>query len=411
MSNRYEQVKLYNDFKLNSNSPVDILKGAIYIDKVTNKAVFQLKFVNTQESHIKAVYINVKGYNDLGEEIEHKKYEYLDLNVGKGEEFGTKQLKELSNNTIRNIDVELNTVVFLDNQQWRSKKSDVKVDKEELEEIKDEYVLKVADNKVRERLNSTYNNFQDYHQNIQKFKKLYKPTENDKYWSCICGAYNSKSNDICYNCNLDRATVFNEFSSIELQNGVETLKQNTKTIKILIVIIVVISVIVFGTIGMINDRQKKSEYMQLSKELTDTIIFSASDIEKFGHLKVLVWYAALHHINNTETNLYTKSGSSYYDYDFALSNVNSKNEYTVNKINNSKNEIVKKIEWLNDNKKYQKEWYNALNSLYNCYLDFYDIVMNNYNITKYNFDDYMNEFNKRDRVCASKYEEVKNIVD
>ena len=93
MSERYKQVKLYENFKFCPTSPIDILKGAIYIDNVTNKAIFQLKFINMQVKHIKAVYIQIKGSNDLGEEIENKEYTYLDLNVSKGQEFGTDDLK------------------------------------------------------------------------------------------------------------------------------------------------------------------------------------------------------------------------------------------------------------------------------------------------------------------------------
>ena len=82
MSERYKQVKLYENFKFYPTSPIDILKGDIYIDNMTSKAVFQLKFINMQDKHIKAIYIQIIGSNDLGEKIENQEYTYLDLNVG-----------------------------------------------------------------------------------------------------------------------------------------------------------------------------------------------------------------------------------------------------------------------------------------------------------------------------------------
>lgn len=212
MSDRYKQVKLYQNFKFYPTSPVDILKGAIYIDNITNNAVFQLKFINTQDKYIKSVYITVVGYDELGQELETKEYLYLDLNINKGQEFGTEQLKELSNNSIRNINVTVDKVIYVDNQIWENKNI-VGYDKTKLQCV-DDNMFFIASRKATE-------------QRLQ-LNSIYYPIQNDKYWTCMCGTYNSNGNNKCYKCNCDKNLVFNEFSKNKLANEFEEDNKHRK---------------------------------------------------------------------------------------------------------------------------------------------------------------------------------------
>lgn len=209
MSERYKQVKLYENFKFYPTSPIDILKGAIYIDNMTSKAVFQLKFINMQDKHIKAIYIQIIGSNDLGEKIENQEYTYLDLNVGKGQEFGTNELKELRNNTIRNINVIINKVIYEDNTIWENTK-DTSYDRVPLNKI-DENLLFLANQKA-------------IAQGLQ-LNNIYYPTENQNYWTCICGAYNSNSYDKCYRCSCSKDIAFNRYNKNELQKDLAVYKE------------------------------------------------------------------------------------------------------------------------------------------------------------------------------------------
>lgn len=209
MSERYKQVKLYENFKFYPTSPIDILKGAIYIDNMTSKAVFQLKFINMQDKHIKAIYIQIIGSNDLGEKIENQEYTYLDLNVGKGQEFGTNELKELRNNTIRNINVIINKVIYEDNTIWENTK-DTSYDRVTLNKI-DENLLFLANKKA-------------IAQSLQ-LNNIYYPTENQNYWTCICGTYNSNSNNKCYRCSCSKDIAFNSYNKNELQKDLAVYKE------------------------------------------------------------------------------------------------------------------------------------------------------------------------------------------
>ena len=209
MSERYKQVKLYENFKFCPTSPIDILKGAIYIDNVTNKAIFQLKFINMQVKYIKAVYIQIKGSNDLGEEIENKEYAYLDLNIGKGQEFGTDNLKELNDNTIRNIKVTINKVIYEDNTIWENKEN-ISYDRTPLNEI---------DNNL-----SFFANKKAVAQGLQ-LSNIYYPTESQNYWTCICGTSNSNSNDKCYRCGCSKDIAFNQYNKNQLQKDLTVYKE------------------------------------------------------------------------------------------------------------------------------------------------------------------------------------------
>ena len=212
MSERYKQVKLYDNFCFYPNCPIDLLKGAIYIDKVTNNAVFQLKFVNMQDKDIKAVYITVIGYDDLGKELDNKEYSYLDLNIKTGQEFGTEKLKELNNNTIRNIEITINKVIYADNEIWENKNT-IAYDRTNLQCV-DDNILFIASRKATE-------------QRLQ-LNNIYYPIQNEKYWNCMCGTYNSNSNEKCYRCKCSKELVFSEFSKSKLEQDLTEYNKNTQ---------------------------------------------------------------------------------------------------------------------------------------------------------------------------------------
>lgn len=260
MSERYKQVKLYDNFSFYPTCPVDILKGAIYIDNITNNAVFQLKFVNTQDKYIKSVYITVVGYDELGKELENKKYSYLDLNIRKGVEFGTEQLKELSNNSIRNINVTVDKVIYIDNEVWENQNT-VGYDRTDLQCV-DNDKLFIASRKATE-------------QRLQ-LNDIYYPIQNEKYWTCICGTYNSNNNHTCYNCNSSKDLVFSEFCKSKIESEFTEYKEDkqeennikkTKNQKILkVFIILFILSLVFGL--LVYNISKSNILITLDKSLT-----------------------------------------------------------------------------------------------------------------------------------------------
>lgn len=245
MSSRYKQIKIYQAFDFFPNSPIDILKGALYIDTKTNKIVFQLKFVNMQGKKVKAIYINIKGFNELGEKLEDKEYSYLDMKVKKGEEFGADELKELNDNTIRKITVILDKVVFIDNSIWKQN-TDNAIKRSQQKKIENKYIT-VISNEL-------------YEKNI-KLDTFYYPVQEKHYWICMCGTYNSNESNECYKCSLSKKDVFKYIdrnwleTELEKQKDIEKeiqeqkeneKKKRLKKIKIIIPIIIGILIIIIG---------------------------------------------------------------------------------------------------------------------------------------------------------------------
>ena len=248
MSSRYKKIKTYNEFDFFPDSPIDILKGALYIDTKTNKLVLQLKFVNMQSKNIKAVYINVKGFNELGEKLEDNTYSYLDINAKQSEEFGIDNLKELNDNTIREINVFIDKVVFFDNSIWKNtKKNSIK-------------------RKQRPLIKNEYNEIIEDESGLQ-LNKYYYPIEEKDYWTCICGTYNSNQNKRCYKCGLNKDETFKNFNEnslkAKLKNQKEIEEQSRqqweekknniiKKLKIILPIIIGIIVIIVGSYLIYN---------------------------------------------------------------------------------------------------------------------------------------------------------------
>ena len=103
---RYSRVYYSDDYLYVENSPVIILAGAILKDNTTNGVLGQLKMKSLSNQIIKAVEIELELYDASGKKQEKKvKHEFLDLNVSRNMEFGSKEAIELPYNNARSFKV------------------------------------------------------------------------------------------------------------------------------------------------------------------------------------------------------------------------------------------------------------------------------------------------------------------
>ena len=58
-----------------------------------------------------------------------------------------------------------------------------------------------------------------------QLNNIYYPTENQNYWTCICGTSNSNSNDKCYRCGCSKDIAFNQYNKNELQKDLTVYKE------------------------------------------------------------------------------------------------------------------------------------------------------------------------------------------
>ena len=119
MAERYTRVfTLENDLYV-STSPLVVKAGALLIDNVSGRVLAQLKFRNIQNKAVKTVKVKIFSRDSLGRALDSEtEYEYLDLNAGRGEDFGAKKPIFLPDNKTRSFSLEICEVGFGDNTVW-----------------------------------------------------------------------------------------------------------------------------------------------------------------------------------------------------------------------------------------------------------------------------------------------------
>lgn len=207
MAERFERLyklpeKLYID-----GAPIIILAGALLKDTATGSVVAQIKFHSISEKSIKAIKVSLCAYDVSGSEIEGvKDYQYLDLSVRNGEEFGSNKAIVLPSPVTRSFSILDIIVVFSDDNQWKCE------DATQLKELPTPKYLRT----------------QLHNSELEKQYKIsttqlatYVPSEIASIWSCTCGEWNVASK--CTRCGSVKKTVFSALNVDALQ--IETNKR------------------------------------------------------------------------------------------------------------------------------------------------------------------------------------------
>ena len=96
-----------------AGSPVIISAGALLKDNQTGKVLAQLKLKSISDKRIKAVKIRILAFDvmgaSVGDAVEHQ---YLDLNVKRNYEFGSKEAVTLASDTTRSFRAQISNVVI-----------------------------------------------------------------------------------------------------------------------------------------------------------------------------------------------------------------------------------------------------------------------------------------------------------
>lgn len=189
---KYSRVYYSNDYLYLEQSPVVILAYAILKNNFTNEIIGQIKLKSISDKKIKTVEVELELYDSAGKMQKEKvSHEFLDLNVLKNTEFGSKEAIELPYNNSRSFKVNVKKVVFYDGETWNNKKSYYKLEKQQ-------------------RLDSILNSVE-----LSYFRKKYGdtfsyiPIKEKNIWMCSCGNINTIEEEKCSNCNIDKNTIFN----------------------------------------------------------------------------------------------------------------------------------------------------------------------------------------------------------
>ena len=196
MSNRFERL-----FQLPANqyiegSPVLLVAGVLSKDTETGSIITQLKFQSVSEKCIRAIKISLYAYDVSKTEIQGvNDYQYLELDITNGQEFGSNKAIVMPNPVTRSFAISSIVVVFKDGSKWESSAHfnvlpAAKVLPFENAEMAKQY--RIATNDAAK----------------------YVPIEENELWCCSCGIWNKYS--ACTNCRIAKNKVFSAFDPAAL---------------------------------------------------------------------------------------------------------------------------------------------------------------------------------------------------
>ena len=163
--------------------PVIIVGKALVKEEYTGDIYAQVKFQNIGSKSIAGISASVTVFDVYGKELNSvKDIQYLNLNVERGSEFGSKTLIPLDTNA-RSFDLGLDQVRFADG-------SALKLQNNSWEKLPEQELLI---DKLGKELAEEY-----YRQTSQS--SCYVPCKNKSIWLCSCGAVNLADEESCRDC-------------------------------------------------------------------------------------------------------------------------------------------------------------------------------------------------------------------
>lgn len=200
MSERFTKLYELQKNLYSEGSPIVVSAGALLKDTQTNSIIVQLKFHSVSAKVIKALKVGIAAFDIAGKEIAGvSEYQFLDLNIHNGQEFGSNKAIVMPNLVTRSFSIKSITVVLADGcvQSVSLPFSPLPAPKAIQSVLTDaelimQYKLKTNDSAV------------------------YIPQKSLDLWQCHCGEWNSYS--VCSKCNGEKSTIFAAFDLPLLTN-------------------------------------------------------------------------------------------------------------------------------------------------------------------------------------------------
>lgn len=192
MSERYTRLFALEENLYSDGSPVVISAGALLKDNQTGAVLAQLKIRNIGDRRIKAAAVRIACFDTLGKPLEGvAEKEYLDLDAGRGAEFGQKTLISLPDASARSFSVSVAWVAFSDNTVWNASG-------EELSALPkpDSLSKALGDEELVKQYRLKYG------AGTKSF-----PQKHKDLWFCACGALNRADEEVCHVCGQKLAAL------------------------------------------------------------------------------------------------------------------------------------------------------------------------------------------------------------
>lgn len=193
MKDRFERLYEISGNLYVSQAPIIITGGVLLKDTVSDSVIIQLKFQSISEKVIKALKINITALDVTNQILPDSiEYQYLDLNIRTGQEFGSSKAIVVPSIVTRSFNIDKVTVIFEGNEQWESESELCIISK-------------------MQSLESTLKNkemIKQYQLTTNK-KAICKPIETMGIWQCSCSTWNNK--ETCSLCGLKKERVFSAY--------------------------------------------------------------------------------------------------------------------------------------------------------------------------------------------------------
>ena len=268
MAERFEKLYILPSNLYAEGTPIIISAGSLLKDTETGKVIAQIKYHSISSMPIKALKIKIAAYDISGVELEGvDEYQYLDLNVKQGQDFGANKAIVLPNVVTRSFSIASVEVVFSNG-------------------ISQSVVMPMKSLPQSEYLSSLLRNDELVKQyQIETSKNaLYVPQKASNLWCCSCGEWNS--NGSCTRCGVDFTVankyldpsllepkmaerIINEKQAREQQQQAaieqeKLAKENQKRKKKKTTILVIVAVLVVGIISGLLYYSSQHKYDEIA---------------------------------------------------------------------------------------------------------------------------------------------------
>ena len=108
------------DAQYAKGSPLLLMACALYMDAVTNQCVAQLKWRNLDSRPVKAILIELDGYDEFNQRLEPVSFHYANLEAPQGKDFGSRVPVPIRDASMVRYEVLLKAVLFATGDVWQA---------------------------------------------------------------------------------------------------------------------------------------------------------------------------------------------------------------------------------------------------------------------------------------------------
>lgn len=204
MTDRFEKIYELPGCLYAEGAPVFLEAGVLLKDSHTGNLLVQLKFHSVSEKVISAAKVSIQAFDVAGDRLKGvQNYQYLDLNVRTGEQFGAGKAIILPDITSRKFNLAEVAVLFSDGTEYvvstdlvELPTRDALVEVLENVELRKQYEIMIGQSAV------------------------YVPQEFLDLWVCTCGEWNRGT--ICAKCKASKEHIMSAYNIPALTESMET---------------------------------------------------------------------------------------------------------------------------------------------------------------------------------------------